>query len=71
MTPPQPGPASAAGLASAPGISSGGVLGGRPLMAQTLHGGDPDTVAAPAICEGHPDQVPGPHAALPGRNTRA
>jgi magnesium transporter len=30
--------------------ASGGVLGARPLMAQTFHGGDPDTVAASAIC---------------------
>jgi magnesium transporter len=27
------------------------VLGARPLMAQTFHGGDPDTVAASAICD--------------------
>jgi len=33
-----------------PAGASGGVLGARPLMAQTFHGGDPDTVAAPAIC---------------------
>ena len=31
--------------------ASGGVLGARPLMAQTFHGGDPDTVAASAICD--------------------
>src|SRR5271169_488314 len=30
--------------------ASGGVLGARPLMTQTFHGGDPDTVAASAIC---------------------
>jgi magnesium transporter len=34
-----------------PGSASGGVLGARPLMARTFHGGDPDTVAASAICE--------------------
>src|SRR5580700_11378827 len=34
---------------SGPGASSG-VLGARPPMAQTFHGGDPDTVAASAIC---------------------
>ena len=34
-----------------PGGGSGGVLGTRPLMAQTFHGGDPDTVAASAICD--------------------
>jgi magnesium transporter len=34
-----------------PAGASGGVLGARPLMAQTLHGGDPDTVAASAICD--------------------
>src|ERR1700678_229499 len=31
--------------------ASGGALGARPLMAQTFHGGDPDTVAASAICD--------------------
>ena len=31
--------------------ASGGVLGARPLMAQTFHGGDPDMVAASAICD--------------------
>ena len=30
--------------------ASGGALGARPLMAQTFHGRDPDTVAASAIC---------------------
>jgi Mg2+ and Co2+ transporter CorA len=34
-----------------PDSASGGVLGARPLMAQTFHGSDPDTVAASAICE--------------------
>jgi magnesium transporter len=29
---------------------SGGALGARPQMARTFHGGDPDTVAASAIC---------------------
>ena len=43
MTTTQSGPASADGASS-------GVLGGRPLIAQTFHGGDPDTVAAAAIC---------------------
>ncbi len=33
-----------------PAGASGGVLGARPLMTQTFHGGDPDTVAASAIC---------------------
>src|ERR1700733_12705600 len=31
--------------------ASGGALGARPLMTQTFRGGDPDTVAASAICE--------------------
>ena len=35
----------------APAGASGGVLGARPLMTQTFHGGDPDTVAASAICD--------------------
>ena len=34
-----------------PAGASGGVLGARPLTAQTFHGGDPDTVAASAICD--------------------
>ena len=34
-----------------PGRASGGVLGARPLIVQTFHGSDPDTVAAAAICE--------------------
>lgn len=34
-----------------PAGASGGVLGARPLMTQTFHGGDPDTVAASAICD--------------------
>ncbi len=34
-----------------PGSASGGVLGARPPLAQTFHGGDPDTVAASAVCE--------------------
>ena len=54
MTQTQLGPASAAGLDRDPGGSSGGVLGSRPPVAQTFHGGDPDTVAAPAICEFSP-----------------
>ena len=33
-----------------PAGASGGVLGARPLRTQTFHGGDPDTVAASAIC---------------------
>ena len=33
-----------------PGSASAGVLGARPVMAQTFHGSDPDTVAASAIC---------------------
>jgi hypothetical protein len=33
------------------GTRACGVLGARPLMAQTFHGGDPDTVAASAICD--------------------
>jgi len=43
MTTTQSGPGSADGASS-------GVLGGRPLIAQTFHGSDPDTVAAAAIC---------------------
>jgi len=31
--------------------ASGGVLGARPLIARTFHGGDPATVAASAICD--------------------
>jgi len=31
--------------------ASGGVLGARPLLAQTFRGDDPDTVAASAICD--------------------
>jgi magnesium transporter len=42
MTATQTGPASANDL-------SGGVLGGRPLVARTFGGGDPDTVAAATI----------------------
>jgi magnesium transporter len=34
-----------------PANSSAGVLRARPLLAQTFHGGDPDTVAASTICE--------------------
>jgi len=34
-----------------PASSSGGVLKARPLLAQTFHGGDPETVAAATICE--------------------
>ncbi len=34
-----------------PDSMSGGVLGARPLKAQTFHGSDPDTVAASAICD--------------------
>jgi len=34
-----------------PAGASGGVLGARSLMAQTFHGGDPDTVVASAICD--------------------
>jgi magnesium transporter len=34
-----------------PASSSTGVLKARPLLAETFHGGDPDTVAAATICE--------------------
>jgi magnesium transporter len=34
-----------------PASSSTGVLKARPLLAQTFHGGDPDTVAASTLCE--------------------
>ena len=34
-----------------PGGASGGVLGARPPLARTFYGGDPDTVAASALCE--------------------
>jgi magnesium transporter len=47
MTTMQSGPASSDGV-------SGGVLGARPLIARTFHGGDPDTVAAAAICSATP-----------------
>jgi magnesium transporter len=33
------------------GGTSGGVLGARPLPVNTFHGRDPDTVAAPTICD--------------------
>jgi magnesium transporter len=33
-----------------PAGASGGVLGARPLRTETFHGGDPDTVAASAVC---------------------
>ncbi len=36
-----------------PGVS-GGVLGARPQRAETFHGNDPDSVAAPAICRHTP-----------------
>jgi magnesium transporter len=39
------------GRAREPGSASGGVLGARPVMVQTFHGGDPETVAASAICD--------------------
>src|SRR5579859_5778711 len=66
MNPPQSGPAHSPDAAREPRIvsngrdperppvpvgASGGVLGARPLMAQTFHGGDPDTVAASTICD--------------------
>src|SRR5262249_9320094 len=31
--------------------TSGGVLGARPPVDQTFHGRDPDTVAAPTVCD--------------------
>jgi magnesium transporter len=34
-----------------PDSTSGGVLGARPLLVNTFHGRDPDTVAAPTICD--------------------
>ena len=53
MTPPQSGSASVAAFEreDSPGSASGGVLGARPLLDRTFHGGDPDTVAASAICD--------------------
>ena len=53
MKPQQSGAASAGGSHRPrdPGSASGGVLGARSLIAQTFHGGDPDTVAASTICE--------------------
>ena len=64
MNPPQSGAASAAGSERQdhpdgpaasngrdPGGTSGGVLGARPVLDQTFHGSDPDTVAASAICD--------------------
>ena len=66
MNSPQPGPAHSPVAAREPRVAgngrdpeqppvpagaSGGVLGARPLTAQTFHGGDPDTVAASAICD--------------------
>ena len=64
MNPAQSGPASAAdsepqvvsngrdpGGPRDPGSASGGVLGARPPLDRTFHGGDPDTVAASAVCE--------------------
>ena len=43
MTATQSGPVSADSISS-------GVLGGRPLMARTFHGGDPATAAVGTIC---------------------
>jgi magnesium transporter len=49
--PPPPPNGRSAGRPGDPGGGSGGVLGARPVMAQTFHGRDPDTVAASAICD--------------------
>jgi magnesium transporter len=43
----QPGP----GGPPDPAATSGGVLGARPLLVSTFHGRDPDTVAAPTVCD--------------------
>ena len=53
MSPQQSGIPSAEDLVHPrdPGSASGGALGARPPTGQTFHGSDPDTVAAPAICE--------------------
>ena len=37
-----------------PDATSGGVLGARPLLVRTFHDRDPDTVAAPAVCDVSP-----------------
>ena len=39
------------GVPPDPDASSGGVLGARPLLVRTFHDRDPDTVAAPAVCD--------------------
>jgi magnesium transporter len=50
MNAPQRDPGETGGLAQVDG-ASGGALGGRPAVAETFHGGDPDTVAATTICK--------------------
>jgi magnesium transporter len=50
MNAPQREPSETGGLAQVDG-TSGGALGARPLVTETFHGRDPDTVAATAICK--------------------
>src|SRR2546430_8630560 len=54
MTPPPSGPANAAGTQRSGRGTAGagsGVLGARPAAGQTLHGQDPELVAASSICQ--------------------
>jgi hypothetical protein len=57
MTPPPSGPASAAGTQLSGRDTAGagsGVLGALPTAGQTLHGQDPELVAASSICQVSP-----------------
>jgi magnesium transporter len=57
MTPPPSGPANAAGTQRSGRDTAGagsGVLGARPAAGQTLHGQDPELVAASSICQVSP-----------------
>ena len=57
MTPPPSSPANAAGTQRSGRDSAGagsGVLGARPAAGQTLHGQDPELVAASSICQVSP-----------------
>src|SRR6266576_1705703 len=57
MTPPPSGPANAAGTQRSGRGTAGagsGVLGARPAAGQTLHGQDPELVAASSICQVSP-----------------
>src|SRR6185312_3556305 len=57
MTPPPSGPANSAGTQRSGRDTAGagsGVLGARPAAGQTLHGQDPELVAASSICQVSP-----------------